>query len=89
MEFFFFFGWLFSFSFIFIIILLNSKIQLFYNDSNENQQINQKKEGINDKKTVGMMLILYIAFFLGCSDYLFMFFVFRILLDNGLKIFFY
>ncbi len=66
-------GWFFSFSFVFVIVLLNSKIQLFYHDSNENQLINQKEDCINDKKTVGLMLILYIVFFLGSSDYLFVF----------------
>ncbi len=70
---FFIIGWFFSFSFVFIIVLLNSKIHLFYHDSNENQLINQKNDCINDKKTVGLMFILYIVFFLGCSDYLFMF----------------
>ena len=66
-------GWIFSFSFIFIIILLNSKIQLLYHDSNENQLINQKKDCINNNKAFSMMFILYIVFFLGSSDYLFAF----------------
>jgi hypothetical protein len=69
---FFMIGWIFSISFILIIIFLNSKIQLFYLSTKRNQLLNQKNGEGSSNKIVGLMFILYIVFFLGSSDYMFM-----------------
>jgi len=66
-------GWIFSLIFFIVIVFLNSKIQLFYHGSNENHISSKKFETDTPNNTFGLMFILYIVFFLGCSDYLFMF----------------